>query len=189
MNFPEVISLGEASQTKTRRLCSRLPHYISRRCPEESTEMYQKVWLTCSTLFKTCFPKKNAKIEPEETSTIFLSVGENGGRMIKMKNVPVSLSFRCLNSSFYPFVGPIPWLYHTLQHFLLLNTLFLLLSSILPADIDLGKRKGPVLYNQNFHLQTFYATLSNHDFYSLRSKHFRAKNEERESKTALSWNS
>ena len=83
--FPEVISLGEASQTKTRRLCSRLPHYISRRCPEESTEMYQKVWLTCSTLFKTCFPKKNAKIEPEETSTIFLSVGENGGGMIKMK--------------------------------------------------------------------------------------------------------
>ena len=58
-----------------------------------------------------------------------------------MKNVPVSLSFRRLNSSFYPFVGPIPWLYHTLQHFLQLNTLFLLLSSILPADIDLGKKK------------------------------------------------
>ena len=99
--------------------------------------------------------------------------------MIKMKNVPVSLSFRCLNSSFYPFVGPIPWLYHTLQRFLLLNTLFLLLSSILPADIDLGKRKGPVLYNQNFHLQTFYGTLSNHDFYSLRRKRFRADSEQR----------
>ena len=155
--FPEVISLGEASQTKTRRLCSRLPHYISRRCPEESTEMYQKVWLTCSTLFKTCFPKKNAKIEPEETSTIFLSVGENGGRMIKMKNVPVSLSFRCFRCfrSFYPFVGPIPWLYHTLQHFLLLNTLFLLLSSILPADIDLGKRKGPVLTRSKFSFTDF----------------------------------
>ena len=96
-----------------------------------------------------------------------------------MKNVPVSLSFRCLNSSFYPFVGPIPWLYHTLQRFLLLNTLFLLLSSILPADIDLGKRKGPVLYNQNFHLQTFYGTLSNHDFYSLRSKRFRAVSEQK----------
>ena len=84
--------------------------------------------------------KKNTKIELEETSTIFLSLGENGGAMIKMKNVPVSLSLRCLNSSFYPFVGPIPWLYHTQQRFLLLNTLFLLLSSILPADIDLGKR-------------------------------------------------
>ena len=100
--------------------------------------------------------------------------------MIKMKNVPLSLSFRCLNSSFYPFVGPIPWLYHTLQRFLLLNILSLLLSSILPADTDLGK---------NFHLQTFYGTLSNHHFYSLRSKRFRpcgfgAKNEERESKTA-----
>ena len=89
--------------------------------------------------------------------------------MIKMKNVPVSLSFRCLNSGFYPFVGPIPWLYHTLQRFPLLNILFLLLSSILPADTDLGKRQGPVIYNQNFHLQTFYGTLSNHDFYSLRS--------------------
>ena len=99
--------------------------------------------------------------------------------MIKMENVPVSLSFRCLNSSFYPFVGPIPWLYRTLQRFLLLNTLFLPLSSILPADTDLGKRKGPVLYNQNFHLQTFYGTLSNHDFYSLRSKRFRAVSEQK----------
>ena len=90
--------------------------------------------------------------------------------MIKMKNVPLSLSFRCLNSSFYPFVGPIPWLYHTLQRFLLLNILSLLLSSILPADTDLGK---------NFHLQTFYGTLSNHHFYSLRSKRFRAVSEQR----------
>ena len=100
--------------------------------------------------------------------------------MIKMKNVPVSLSFRCLNSSFYPFVGPIPWLYHSLQRFLLLNILFLLLSSILPADINLGKRKGPVIYNQNFHLQTFCGTLSNHDFHTLRySKRFRAVSEQR----------
>ena len=75
--------------------------------------------------------------------------------MTKMKNVPVSLSFRCLNSSFYPFVGPIPWLYHTLQRFLLLNTLFLLLSSILPADIDLGKRKGPVLMRSKFSFTNF----------------------------------
>ena len=100
--------------------------------------------------------------------------------MIKMKNVPVSLSFRCLNSGFYPFVGPIPWLYHTLQRFPLLNILFLLLSSILPADTDLGKRQGPVIYNQNFHLQTFYGTLSNHDFYSLcYSNRFRAVSEQR----------
>ena len=75
--------------------------------------------------------------------------------MTKMKNVPVSLSFRCLNSSFYLFVGPIPWLYHTLQRFLLLNTLFLLLSSILPADIDLGKRKGPVLMRSKFSFTNF----------------------------------
>ena len=75
--------------------------------------------------------------------------------MTKMKNVPVSLSFRCLNSSFYPFVGPIPWLYHTLQRFLLLNTLFLLLSSILPEDRDLGKRKGPVLMRSKFSFTNF----------------------------------
>ena len=75
--------------------------------------------------------------------------------MIKMKNVPVSLSFRYLNSSFYPFVGPIPWLYHTLQHFLLLNTLFLPLSSILPADTDLGKRKGSVLIIKTFIYRLF----------------------------------
>ena len=75
--------------------------------------------------------------------------------MIKMKNVPVSLSLRYLNSSFYPFVGPIPWLYHTQQRFLLLNTLFLLLSSILPADIDLGKRKGPVLTRSKFSFTDF----------------------------------
>ena len=72
-----------------------------------------------------------------------------------MKNFPVPLSLRSLNSSFYPFVEPIPSLYHTLQRFLLLNTLFLLLSSILPADIDLGKRKGPVLMRSKFSFTNF----------------------------------